>query len=82
MNALEQHVVEVLAPTASYLLGLMFPAVPQVVWATIFAALKNGDLSAAAFDTFLAEHNLKVYTTAQPGDVTPMYPVDKNSGVS
>jgi len=81
MNNLEKDAVEVLAPAASYALGLLFPAIPQVIWSTIFAALKNGDLTAAAFDAFLAEHGLKVYTTAEPGDVTPIYPTDKNSGV-
>lgn len=28
-----------------------------------------------------AIENLKVYTTAQPGDVTPPYPEGKNSGL-
>jgi hypothetical protein len=81
MTNLEEEAVEILAPAASFAMGLMFPAIPAVVWSTIFAALKNGDLTRAAFDAFLAEHGLKVYTEAQPGDVTPIYPIDKNSGV-
>jgi hypothetical protein len=80
-QTLEQDAVELLAPAAAVALGLMFPGIPAIVWSTIFAGVKNGDLTAAAFNAFLAEHGLKVYTTEQPGDVTPIYPVDKNSGV-
>jgi hypothetical protein len=61
MDNLEQDAVAIAAPALSFALGLLFPEIPSVVWATIFAALKSGDLDAAAFDTFLAEHNLKIY---------------------
>jgi hypothetical protein len=74
---LEEDAVAILAPAASFALGLMFPAIPAVVWSTIFAALKNGDLTRAAFDAFLAEHGLKTYSAptdypdAPPQSQTP-----------
>jgi hypothetical protein len=61
MDALEKDAIAILAPAAAIGLGLMFPAIPAAVWSAIFAALKNGDLTAAAFDAFLAEHGLKAY---------------------
>jgi hypothetical protein len=82
MDALEADVIAVLTPAAAYGLGLLFPAIPPAVWSAIFTALKNGDLNAAALCAFLAEHNIKVYTTDQPGDVTPIFPIQKNSGVN
>ena len=83
VNALEKDAFEILAPAAAVALGLMFPAIPgRSLDKAIFVAIKNGDLTAARHSMhFLAEHDLKIYTTQQPGDVTPIYPVDKNSGV-
>ena len=81
MDPLEQDAIEVLTPVAEYGLGLLFPAIPAPVWAAVFAGIKNGKLTTAAFEAFLAEYGLQIYTTAQPGDVTPIYPTDKNSGV-
>jgi len=62
MNALESDAIEVLTPVAVYGLGMLFPMIPPAVWSTIFAALRSGDLDAAALDAFIAEHNLKIYS--------------------
>lgn len=64
MNAIERDAIEILAPAAAYGLGLAFPMIPSEVWSTIFKAIENGNLDAAAFDAFLAEHGLKTYSDA------------------
>lgn len=61
MNAAEQKALEIAAPLAAYVLGLMFPAVPQVIWTTLFSALKSGDLDGAAIKIFLEEHHIQIY---------------------
>jgi hypothetical protein len=60
-TTLEQDAVEVLTPVAEYGLGLLFPAIPAPVWVAIFAGIKSGKLTTAAFEAFLAEHGLKTY---------------------
>jgi hypothetical protein len=81
MDPLEKDAITILGPVAAYGLGLMFPAIPAGVWLAIFAALKNGDLNAAAFDAFLAEHGLKTYSTpADYPDAAPQVQTPNNLG--
>jgi ABC-type amino acid transport substrate-binding protein len=83
MDPLEKDAITILRPVAAYGLGLMFPAIPAGVWLAIFAALKNGDLNAAAFDAFLAEHGLKTYAALNDfPDPPPQTQTPNNLGVN
>jgi hypothetical protein len=77
MTPLEQKVLDVATPVASYLLGLAFPEVPNMVWGILFKGLEDGDIDGAAIQAFLADHGLKTYSDPSdfplepPQDQTP-----------
>jgi hypothetical protein len=68
-------------PVLAWGLSLAVPAIPQSIWLAIINAVLSGNVTLAHLEEFLKAHGVKVYATEQPGDLTPIYPEGKNSGL-